>query len=437
MLTRTRFPTPVLALLVGLALSLPRPAGAEIYIDVAGQGDFPLAVADFKQIGKKHEAGEVLTRVLRRDLQMSGWFRMMDPAAFLEDAQATGLRVGEFDFEDWHTLDTAGLVKAGYEIEGKQLSVEVRVYHVVEQEMILGDVLTGDLDDPETLGHKIADVVIEAFTGQKGPFSSRLVCVATHSGNKEIYVVDMGGRTRRLTSNGQINLSPSFSPGGGKVAYTSYAAGNPDVWVHDLGSGSDTLLSNRPGINLGADWSPDGARIALTLSHVGDSEICTVNGSDGNDPVRLTSSWGVDVSPDWSPDGSRLAFTSSRHGNPQIFVMDRSGGRVTQITFGGNHNVSPAWSPDGSKIAFAGRDKGRFDIFVCNADGSNLRRLTQSPGDDEDPTWSPDGRYLAFSSDREGGGKQIFVMTADGRNITRVTDGRASYTNPDWAPTSP
>ncbi len=437
MIRRLLIPTLTVLLLAGVLTIQPGRAAAEIYIDVAGQGEFPLAVADFKQIGKKHEAGEVLTRVLRRDLQMSGWFRMMDPLAFLEDAQATGLRVGEFDFEDWLTLDTAGLVKAGYEIDGKQLSVEVRVYHVLEQEMILGDVLTGDLDDPERLGHRIADVVIEAFTGLKGPFSGQIVCVATHTGNKEIYLVDLGGRARQATRNGQINLSPSFSPDGGKVAYTSYAAGNPDVWVYKLSDGSHTLLSNRPGINLGADWSPDGFRIALTLSHVGDSEIYTINGSDGNDPVRLTSSWGVDVSPDWTPDGSRIAFTSSRHGEPQIFVMDRSGGRVTQITFGGNHNVSPSWSPDGSKIVFAGRDKGRFDIFVCNADGSNLRRLTQSPGDDEDPTWSPDGRYIAFSSDREGGGKQLFVMTADGRNITRITDGRGSYTNPDWSPVVP
>ena len=102
-------------------LFLATTATAEIYIDVSGQGEFPLAVPDLKQLGRQHEAGQVLTATLRRDLQMSGWFRMVDPDAFLEDPQTTGLRVGEFEFDDWLTLDTAGLVKAGYEIDGKTL----------------------------------------------------------------------------------------------------------------------------------------------------------------------------------------------------------------------------------------------------------------------------------------------------------------------------
>lgn len=421
----------LLTLLLGATCT---PAGAEIYIDISGSGDFPLGVPEVKTLGHKNDAGQILTDTLRRDLTMSGWFRMMDPTAFLEDPEKTGLRTGEFQFEDWHVLEAAGLVKAGYDVDGNLLRVEVRVYHVIEETMILGDVLTGALSDPEALAHRVADLVIEAFTGEKGPFSSQLVCVANLTGNKEIYLVDMGGRASRVTSNGEINLSPSFSPNGGTVAFTSYKGGNPDLYSVDLGSKQEQLLSNQQGINLGADYSPDGSLIALTLSHTGDSEIYVINASNGGNPVRLTSNWGIDVSPAWSPDGSRIAFTSSRLGEPQVFLMDRSGGRVTQLTFAGGHNVSPAWSPDGTKLAFAGRDKGRFDIFVIDVDGGNLRRLTQSAADDEDPTWSPDGRYIIFASNRDGGGKQLYLMTADGANITRITNGRGSYTAPDWAP---
>ncbi len=418
--------------LIAASLLFSAPARAEIYIDVSGGGDFPLAIPDLKELGKTHEVGAILADVMRRDLQMSGWFRVMDADAFLENPQESGLRTGEFNMDDWRTLDTAGLVKAGYEVFGKTMSVEIRVYHVTDGTMILGDVIEGDISDPQAMGHRLADLVIEAFTGEKGPFAGNVVCVADLTGNKEIYLVDFSGRASALTRNGHINLSPAINPGRTKVAYTSYKGGNPDLYVLDIATKREILLSNQPGINSGADWSPDGARIALTLSPGGDSEIYSINGTTGGGAARLTSNWGIDVSPDWSPDGSSIAFTSSRFGEPQVFVMNRSGGGVSQVTFGGNHNVSPAWSPDAKKIAFAGRDKGRFDIFVCDTDGGNLRRLTQSPGDDEDPTWSPDGRYIMFSSDREGGGKQLFIMTADGRNITRITDGRGSYTNPDW-----
>ena len=424
-----RFPC---LLLIAATLVWALPARAEIYIDVSGGGDFPLAIPDLKELGKAHEVGPIMVETMRRDLQMSGWFRVMDSAAFLEDPQAVGLRQNEFNMDDWRTLDAAGLVKAGYEVLGKTMSVEIRVFHVIDGTMILGDVVDGEVDDPQAMGHRLADLVIEAFTGEKGPFAGNVVCVADLTGNKEIYLVDFSGRTTVLTRNGEINLSPAFNPGHSKVAYTSYKGGNPDLYVLDVATGREILLSNQPGINSGADWSPDGARIALTLSPGGDSEIYSINGTTGGGAARLTSNWGIDVSPDWSPDGTSIAFTSSRFGEPQVFVMNRSGGGVSQVTFGGNHNVSPAWSPDGKRIAFAGRDKGRFDIFVCDADGGNLRRLTQSPGDDEDPTWSPDGRYIMFSSDREGGGKQLFIMTDDGRNITRITDGRGSYSNPDW-----
>ena len=411
------------------------PARAEIYIDVQGsEGNFPLAVPDLKVLGKKHDSAEAMLSTLRKDLLISGWFHMQDPASFLENPQKTGLRVDEFSFDDWHTINTAGLVKAGYEVDGQTLKVEVRIYHVIEQKMILGDVISGTIDDPESLAHRVADTVIEAFTGEPGPFSSRIACVTTLSGNKEIALVDLAGRVNTLTRNGEINLSPAYHPDGTKVAYTSIKAGNWDLYVLDIATKQETKVSSHPGINSGADFSPDGSHIALTLSYVGDSEIYAISATDGSNATRLTSSWGIDVSPDWSPDGTKIAFTSGRQGGPQIFVMDRSGGRVAQLTFGGNHNVSPVWSPDGNKIAFAGRDKGRFDIFVCDADGSNMRRLTQSPGDDEDPTWSPDGRYIIFSSDRDGGAKQLYMMTSDGRSITRITDGKGTFTNPDWSP---
>jgi TolB protein len=408
---------------------------AYLRIQGGSAGKFPLALPSFK-IGEGGDpsAADVMYQVIQRDLQLSGYFEIIDQLAYIEPNSA-GLAPGEFDFADWRVPGAAGLVKAGITGEGSMLAVEVHVYDVDGGVRTLQRVLSGSKEQKRSLGHAVANAIIEAFTGETGIFDTRIVAVANFGQGKEIYVFDFDGDGRRpISRNGSINLLPAWSPDGGKITYTSYRDNNPDLWVTDLSSGRHTKLSGRPGINAGAEWSPDGAEIALTLSKdKGNSDIYALD-SSGSILRRMTRDYGIDVSPSYSPDGGTIAFVSGRLGNPQLFLMDRDGGNQRRLTQRGGHNVSPAWSPDGSRVAFAGRDEGRFDIFVVNSDGGGLRRLTQSSGDDEDPTWSPDGNHLLFSSSRDGLGKQLYIMTADGKAQTRITDGTGSFSNPKWGP---
>ncbi len=428
-----------LVLTLVVTLGLPTSARADkILVQLDGVSDqaFPVALPEFLALDGTNDLqfGTDVHQVVLSDLRLVSLFKVIDPKAYVEDSRRTGLREGEFNFEDWRVIGALGLAKCGFRItSGGEAQVEVRVYDV-EGGSLIAAKMVGSPRSARTLGHKVADVIYEAFTGEKGFFSTRIACVTTVKGNKEVYLVDVdGGNLTPLSKNGSINLSPGYSRDGGRVAYTSYKDGNPDLFVADLASGRSDKVSGRPGINSGAAFSPDGGSIALTLSKDGDSEIYLLD-RRGEITSRLTRSWGIDVSPTWSPDGQSLAFVSAREGTPQVFIMDRQGGNVRRLTFAGNHNVSPAWSPDGKKIAFAGRDEGRFDLFVIDSDGSNLQRLTQASGDDEDPSWSPDGRYLVFTSDREGKGKQLYIVGVDGRNPVRITDGKGSYTNPDWGP---
>ncbi len=429
------------ALALALLVALPGASFADddentSYIRIQGgsSAEFPLALPALK-IGKGGDptTADIILSVVKRDLELSGYFQLVDEAAFIEPAEA-GLRVGEFDWAHWRVTGAAGLVKTGLTATGDRIDVELHVYDVDGGVQTLGRVLSGGLDDKRLLGHHVANAIVEAFTGQAGVFDTQIVTVANFGQGKEIYIFDYDGAGMRAVSrNGSINLSPAWSPDGTRISYTSYRDNNPDLWVTDLTSGRHAKISAHPGINAGGEWAPDGAEIALTLSKDQDSEIYAVDPA-GSILRRLTRSWGIDVSPTYSPDGERLAFVSARYGTPQIFLMDRDGENVARLTQMGGHNVSPAFSPDGSRVAFAARDEGRFDIFVINTDGSGLKRLTQSKGDDEDPTWSPDGNHLLFSSSRDGRGKQLYIMTADGKAQTRITDGTGSFSNPQWGP---
>jgi len=430
----------LLTIVALLALfAVPASAGDEddtAYIRIQGGSTaaFPLALPSLKVgPGGDAEMAATILEVVRRDLDLSGYFNLIDDKAFIETADK-GIRPGEFDFADWRVSGAAGLVKAGVTAEDSRVDLELHVYDVDGGVQTLGRVLTGNTRDVRLLAHHMSNAIVEAFTGEPGVFDTQIVAVANFGQGKEIYIFDYDGEGRRgVSRNGSINLSPAWSPDGSRITYTSYRDNNPDLWMTDLRNGRHTKLSAFPGINAGAEWSPDGSEIALTLSKDQDSEVYALDPS-GSILRRLTREWGIDVSPTYSPDGTRIAFVSARLGTPQIFLMDRDGSNVLRLTKLGGHNVSPAFSPDGSRVAFAGRDEGRFDIFVINVDGSGLRRLTQTEGDDEDPTWSPDGNHILFSSSRDGGGKQLYIMTADGKSQSRITGGTGSYSNPQWGP---
>jgi TolB protein len=403
-------------------------AGFDVIVDSPGARSVMIAIP--KPLGPDDKAGAVW-EVVRRDLDMSGYFSIIDADAYIEKGK--GIEPGTFDFGDWTVLHAAALAKTRVTPQSDGLKAEVYVYDVAGGTKIEAKAFLGKSSDVRYLGHKIADTILRSLTGQSGFFGARLAVVGNRSGHKEIYLMDIDGEgITPVTNNGSINLSPAWSPDGNQIAYTSYKRDNPDLYVKDLAKGATRILSARRGINIGAAYSRDGTKVALTRSENGDSDIFVVDALSGAELQRLTRGNGIDVSPTWSPDGKRIAFASERSGGVQIYVQDVGGGEPRRVTFDGSMNVDPVFSPDGSKLAFVSR-AGKFDIWTVDLDGHGLTRITQNQGDNEDPCWSPDGRYLLFSSTRSGR-SEVWLSTADGRSQVAVTPRNGGWTQPVWAP---
>ena len=83
----------------------------------------------------------------------------------------------------------------------------------------------------------------------------------THS--RRLTVTDSTGRTQRSIP-GRIPWVPRFSPEGRRVAYGAYAPGHDsaDVWVADLATGATQRLTTDGEDNNDPVWSPDGRWIA-------------------------------------------------------------------------------------------------------------------------------------------------------------------------------
>jgi TolB protein len=395
---------------------------------------FPIAIPDIKVTSgtDKDKYGRNLAQVLRDDLELTGYFKVLDPKSFgVVDLDKDGVEAKEVDFKAWELTGAQGVVKGLSSLDGSSLSSEVRLIVGGKAISLKNQGWRGSADEARRHMHEVANDIIEYFTGTRGVFGTQIAFVKKEGpGKKDVYVMDSDGQgMRRITANGSVNMLPSFASGG--ILYTSFAAKNPDLYFYDFGKKSSTKISDRNGLNTGGVMSPAGGKIALTLSKDGNSEIYTI-GTDGKIIARLTESSGIDTSPSWSPDGSKIAFVSDRGGSPQIYVMNSDGSGAKKLTTRGKFNQTPEWSPKGDKIAFTGRDEsGRYDIFLADVKTGDLTRITQKQGSNQDPTFSPDGRLLAFSSTRDGG-EQIFISSLDGLYQKKITE-KGTNLSPSWS----
>jgi len=254
--------------------------------------------------------------------------------------------------------------------------------------------------------------------------------------NTDIYVMNMDGSGRtRLTNAPALDVGPSWSPDGEKIAFESDRAGGDYGWkiyVMNADGSGQTFLH----VGSAPAWSPDGKKIAFDLLDGNYAECLEiyVMDADGSGQTRLTNNVAIDENPSWSPDGKKIAFQSNRGGNTDVYVMNADGSGQTRLTSHWAGDMHPSWSPDGKKIAFDSlRDGTGYEIYVMNADGSGQTRLTNNPAADWGPVWLPDGKKIAFSSDRDGYG-EIYVMNADGSEQTNLTNSGLGSGDPAFCP---
>lgn len=434
--TATRPPVSAwkLLLLVFAALALAEPARAQVRSTIIGPGvkRFPIAISSLKEIAGSGGTDQ-FTRVLGRDLELSGIFRVIPSDTYIESPQGSGVTAESINFDNWSVIGALALIKGSMERQGDDVSIEARLFDVAQHKQLAGRRFRGRAADEPRMANRFADEVIQYFTGERGPFDSQIAFLSTRGGRfKDVYVMSANGEgVRRVTNENTLNLSPSWTPDARGLVLTSYRSGNPDLFSIALPRGTFTRLSSLRGLNLGGRWSPDGRRLAVTLEYDGNTDVALLN-ADGSLLRRLTDHWAVDVSPSWSPDGQQLAFCSDRSGAPQIYIMNADDGAARRLTASGSYNTSPSWSPKGDRIAYASRIGGRFQIFTVKRDGSDVKQVTSGAGSNEDPSWSPDGRYLVFSSTRRGASK-LYLADADGAYQAELTEGNGSDSSPSWS----
>ena len=142
--------------------------------------------------------------------------------------------------------------------------------------------------------------------------------------------------------------APAWSRDGSRIAFAQMENGpagtTASIWIMDAnGFNKRQLTSTVTGFDATPSWSHDGSRIAFMRYYAGDADIAIVDVNSGT-VVRIPLP-GLQSSPAWSPDGSLIAFTQNDGVITNIYTMQPNGTHVRLRTidsaWGGG--LAPAW----------------------------------------------------------------------------------------------
>jgi len=427
-------PPPVAAPESGLSVDVTDESGDDLVIAVPALAA-PQSVAT--PAGTTDVLGRQVAEVIASDLRNSGLFKPKGPGSV---RAITFPEVTAPAYPYWRGDSTEALVQGFVRAKGDgRLTVGCYLYDVA-----LGSELTRlgfDIApaDWRRAAHKCADAIYARLSGESPFFDSRIAYIA-ESGPKDkrvkrLAMMDSDGANHRFITNGQTTaLSPRYSPDYTKIAYLSYADGNPRIYVYDIATGRQTLVTESSNPTFAPRWSPDGTRILYSMATGGNTDLYIVPATGGTSR-RLTDSPGIDVGGSFSPDGRQIVFESDRSGEQQVYLMNADGTGQRRLTFFGGRAGTPEWSPRGDQIAIT-YIAGNFRIGVMNTDGRNLRLLTNA-WQDEAPTWAPNGRIIQFFRTIQGSGETaIYQVDLTGENERRLRTP-VGASDPAWGPVLP
>ena len=164
--------------------------------------------------------------------------------------------------------------------------------------------------------------------------------------DSDIWISDLSGENARcLTHEVGLQYCPVFSPDAGQIAFvSSNKEGGQTIYIMNSDGQSKRELTKGNFFDVSPSFSPDGKYIAFSSNRNGTYDIWQVDVATGG-LKQLTNSLGIDTSPVFSPNGENIAFVSSRSGAMQIWSMDKNGQNVSMVTQDDKApSQDPAWA---------------------------------------------------------------------------------------------
>jgi Tol biopolymer transport system component len=202
----------------------------------------------------------------------------------------------------------------------------------------------------------------------------------------------------RVTSAGdttELEIEPAeigrlrVSPDGIRVAFQAGPGVADRIFIHDLVRGQTRALATGGYTNSSPTWSPDGMSIAFTSDRdQANANLYRMAVDGATEPQRIAPSERSQSMTSWSSTGV-IAFLEGG----DIWVVPPDGEPRAFFESEGDERWA-TFSPDGAWLAYVSSDNG---VYVRPYPGPEPPTLIADRG--SEPAWSPDGRQIYYRGD--------------------------------------
>jgi len=222
------------------------------------------------------------------------------------------------------------------------------------------------------------------------PDGKEILVTSYRAGRPEIWSYRLADKAFRRLGSVPNAMGGVYSADGTRIAFTASDGGNSDVWVMNADGTGARRLTKDGSLDLSPSWSPDGKRIAFVSDRAGTPQLYLMEG-DGSGARRLTFQGNYNQTPQWSPRGDQVAFTARDERKVfDVFVISIDSGRIDRITQDqGRTNEEPSWAPTGRLMVFKSDRNGAAQLVISDAKGDRQTVIAGGVGELSAPAWGP------------------------------------------------
>ncbi len=247
------------------------------------------------------------------------------------------------------------------------------------------------------------------------PDRSRVAFLIDHpGGTNDLAITALRGNDRWIIASSAHHTDVKWSRDGTRIAYTSDAAGDKDVWEAEAsGVSAPRRLTDWVGVETAVDWTADGRAVLFHSSKdatIGDIWQVAL-GADSAGPTRLTATgrvtWGV-VS--WA-NGTGEVLVVQVDGKTGLLSpfrqnADKSLTAIPTSADGTGNSINPIPSDVMDVLAILVSKGGSFYTDVVRLDGTPIISLGTS---NRALGFSPDGMRLLYRT-LQAGSEDLAIM---------------------------